>query len=59
MSPVCKRILSLIAASLLAKLDANRAQGFHDAFVELYEHYREGDRIRAPRRYLLTVGTRR
>ena len=29
------------------------------AFVELYEGYRDGDRIRAPRRYLLTLGTRR
>ena len=28
-------------------------------FVELYESYREGDRIRAPRRYLLTLGQRR
>ncbi len=45
--------------ALLAKLDAARAERFHAAFVELYEHYREGDRIRAPRRYLLTLGTRR
>ena len=45
--------------ALLAKLDAERAEAFHQAFVELYESYREGDRIRAPRRYLLTLGTRR
>jgi len=44
---------------LLSKLDGARAESFHAAFVELYEHYREGDRIRAPRRYLLTLGTRR
>src|SRR5262249_9445549 len=40
--------------ALLAKLDAERGEAFHQAFVELYETYREGDRIRAPRRYLLT-----
>ena len=45
--------------ALLSKLDPERADGFHQAFVELYESYREGDRVRAPRRYLLTLGTRR
>jgi SAM-dependent methyltransferase len=45
--------------ALLAKLDGARAESFHAAFVELYERYREGDRIRAPRRYLLSLGTRR
>jgi SAM-dependent methyltransferase len=45
--------------SLLYKLDADRGEAFHQAFVELYESYREGDRIKAPRRYLLTLGTRR
>jgi SAM-dependent methyltransferase len=45
--------------ALLAKLDHVGAEGFHRSFVELYETYREGDRIRAPRRYLLTLGTRR
>jgi hypothetical protein len=44
---------------LMERLDAERADRFHQAFVELYEHYREGDRIRAPRRYLLTLGARR
>ena len=29
--------------ALLAKLDAERAEAFHQAFVELYETYREGD----------------
>ena len=46
-------------AALLARLDGERAEEFHRRFVELYESYREGDRIRAPRRYLLTLGTRR
>ena len=45
--------------ALLAKLDPERAEAFHEAFVALYETYRDGDRIRAPRRYLLTLGTRR
>jgi SAM-dependent methyltransferase len=46
--------------TLLRKLEADgRGDAFHKAFVELYETYRAGDRIRAPRRYLLTLGTRR
>jgi len=45
--------------ALLQRLDAERAEAFHRAFAELYESYRDGDRIRAPRRYLLTLGTRR
>ena len=45
--------------ALLAKLEPERAEAFHQALVELYETYRDGDRIRAPRRYLLTLGTRR
>lgn len=44
---------------LMGKLDPERADRFHRAFVEIYEHYRDGDRIRAPRRYLLTLGSRR
>ena len=42
--------------ALLAKLDAGGAEEFHRAFVELYEGYRKGDRVCAPRRYLLTLG---
>jgi SAM-dependent methyltransferase len=45
--------------TLLAKLEPDRAAAFHEAFVELYESYREGEKIHAPRRYLLTLGTRR
>ena len=46
--------------SLLARLDAERGEEFHRAFVELYESYRtpEGG-VRAPRRYLLVLGTRK
>jgi SAM-dependent methyltransferase len=45
--------------ALLDRLERERAESFHEAFVALYEGYRQGDRIHAPRRYLLTLGTRR
>jgi SAM-dependent methyltransferase len=46
--------------ALMAKLDPARGEAFHQALVELYEGYRDdGGRIKAPRRYLLTLGTRR
>ena len=52
----------LVAAGDGAREQARQpraAEDFHRGFVELYEGYRDGDRIRAPRRYLLTLGTRR
>jgi len=45
--------------SMLRRLDGDRTEQFHRAFVELFETYREGERIRAPRRYLMTLGRRR
>jgi SAM-dependent methyltransferase len=45
--------------ALLARLDDERAEQFHEAFVALYEEYREDGGIRAPRRYLLVLGRRR
>jgi SAM-dependent methyltransferase len=46
--------------ALIGRLDAVRAEEFHEAFVELYESYRSGDGgIRAPRRYLLVLGRRK
>jgi ubiquinone/menaquinone biosynthesis C-methylase UbiE len=45
--------------ALLAKLDEEQAEEFHRQFVALYEGYRKGDQICAPRRYLLTLGRRR
>jgi SAM-dependent methyltransferase len=46
--------------ALVERLDAVRAEEFHEAFVELYESYRSGDGgIRAPRRYLLVLGRRK
>jgi SAM-dependent methyltransferase len=46
--------------ALVKRLDDQGAEQFHQAFVELYETYRtpEGG-IRAPRRYLLVLGTRK
>jgi SAM-dependent methyltransferase len=46
-------------ASLLRRLDDELADEFHRAFVALYEQYRSGETIRAPRRYLLVLGRRR
>jgi SAM-dependent methyltransferase len=45
--------------SLLRRLDDERREGFHRAFVDLFESYRDGERVRAPRRYLMTLGRRR
>jgi SAM-dependent methyltransferase len=44
---------------LLRRLGESRGEEFHHAFVELLESYRSGDRVRAPRHYLLVVGRRR
>ena len=46
--------------SMLRRLEGERADAFHKAFVELYEGYRtpQGG-IRAPRRYLLVLGRRK
>jgi SAM-dependent methyltransferase len=40
-------------------LDPERRAELRDAFVALHEEYRDGDEIRMPRTYLLTLGTRR
>ncbi|HEY7537182.1 MAG TPA: class I SAM-dependent methyltransferase [Gaiellaceae bacterium] len=45
--------------ALVNRLDDEGAEEFHRAFVELYESYRGDEGIRAPRRYLLTIGSRR
>jgi SAM-dependent methyltransferase len=45
--------------SLLRRLDDPDRAAFHGAFVQLFEGYREGERVRAPRRYLMTLGRRR
>jgi ubiquinone/menaquinone biosynthesis C-methylase UbiE len=46
--------------ALIGQLEPQQVEAFHDAFVELYEGYRtDAGGIRAPRRYLLVLGTRR
>jgi SAM-dependent methyltransferase len=46
--------------ALARRLDEEQREAFHRAFVEVYEGYRTPDGgIRAPRRYLLVLGTRR
>jgi len=46
--------------ALVKLLDETQARAFHRAFVELYETYREpSGGVRAPRRYLLVLGTRK
>ena len=46
--------------ALVRRLDERQAEDFHRAFVELYESYRTSDGgVRAPRRYLLVLGTRK
>jgi SAM-dependent methyltransferase len=46
--------------SLVSRLETDAVEEFHRAFVEHYEGYRTQDGgIRAPRRYLLVLGTRR
>jgi SAM-dependent methyltransferase len=45
--------------ALLRQLGDERSEEFHQAFVALYDTYRDGEGIRAPRRYLLVTGTRR
>lgn len=44
---------------LADRLEDERREQFHRAFVELYETYREDEGIRAPRPYLLVLGTRK
>jgi SAM-dependent methyltransferase len=44
--------------SLLRRLDDARGEEFHHAYVELFETYRDGDLVRVPRRYLLSLGRR-
>lgn len=43
----------------LEQLDVETRERVRDALVEYWESYRDGDRIREPRSYLLVLGTRR
>ncbi len=44
---------------LLDQLDAERGEELHRALVAFWEESRDGDEIRQPRAYLVTLGTRR
>ena len=43
----------------LEQLDAETRERVREALVQYWEGYRDGDRVREPRRYLLVLGTRR
>jgi SAM-dependent methyltransferase len=43
----------------LRQLDGSQTQGLRRDFVEFHERYRDGDRVRHPRPYLLAVGSKR
>jgi ubiquinone/menaquinone biosynthesis C-methylase UbiE len=45
--------------ALIKRLDTEGVEQFHQAFVELYESYATPEGVRAPRRYLLVLGTRK
>ena len=44
---------------MTAGLDEKRRAEFREAYVDFCERYREGDRVRVPRPYLLVLGTKR
>ena len=64
-SPSGEAVWELFSASygptktLTDGLDDDRREELRRGYVELHERYREGDEIRMPRAYLLTLGTRR
>ena len=45
--------------ALTAGLDEEKLAAFREAYIELGERYREGDRVRFPRPYLLVLGTKK
>ena len=45
--------------AMVAGLDDSRRGEFRDAYIAFCERYREGDRVRVPRRYLLVLGAKR
>ena len=45
--------------AMVAGLDEPRRAELRDAYIELCERYRSGDRVRFPRPYLLVLGVRR
>jgi methyltransferase family protein len=45
--------------TLVENLDSERRAGFRKAYIDYCERYRDGDRVRVPRPYLLVLGHRR
>jgi SAM-dependent methyltransferase len=45
--------------AMIAELDETRRPAFREAYIDFCERYREGDRVRVPRPYLLVLGKRR
>jgi len=45
--------------AMIAGLDDAKRAPFREAYIEFCERYREGDRVRVPRPYLLVLGTKR
>jgi hypothetical protein len=44
---------------MIEELDPERRPAFRQAYIDYCERYREGDRVRVPRPYLLVLGTKR
>jgi SAM-dependent methyltransferase len=45
--------------AMIAGLDESKRPEFREAYIDFCERYREGDRVRVPRPYLLVLGTKR
>jgi SAM-dependent methyltransferase len=45
--------------AMIAGLDGERLAALREAYIDLCERYREGDRVRFPRPYLLVLGRKR
>jgi len=45
--------------AMIAGLEGERREAFREAYIEFCERYREDDRVRVPRAYILVVGTKK
>ncbi len=44
--------------AMIAGLEGERLEAFREAYIEFCESYRDGDRVRVPRPYILVLGTK-
>ena len=44
--------------AMIAGLEGERLESFREAYAEFCESYRDGDRVRVPRPYILVLGTK-